>query len=249
MPDPTSVVVLIWMRDHLPQECKGWLTTAGSEHVCVVPGPGQQLPSPGTSVVVCLDDADKTKWVGSVQTASSDQIEVALSGIQPRFRRYYPRVDMQLAMAWRILDMGPKASEFSKNQTRALKAWWRPASPMVNLSNDGLSFLSAPHLPVGARVQVKLRLPNEQEEHALVAEVVRSARERVPAALLGTAHASSEAHEDEEFSRIALHFPTIPAGAREAISRYMLDWQEQVLEALVPATEVSAHAQDPQADS
>lgn len=239
MSDPTSVAALVWMVDGHPKECKGWLAQLTANQVKMVPAPNETLPDAQTPVVVCIEDADKTKWIGTVEDASFDAIQVSLAGIQPRFRRYYPRADTMVAMAWRVLDLGPQGSEFSKNQVRALKQWWRPASTLVNLSNDGLSFLSAPHLPVGARVQVKLRLSQEQEEHSLVAEVVRSAREMVPGSVLTAADSSGEVHEDEEFSRIALHFPSIPAGTREAISRYMQTWQEDLLETLTPASKLS----------
>ena len=244
MSDSTSVAALVWMVDGQPKECKGWLAQISSDQITMVPAPNETLPEAQTSVVVCIEDVDRTKWIGTVLTTSYDAIQVALADVQPRFRRYYPRADTLVAMAWRVLDLGPKAGDFSKNQIRALKQWWRPASALVNLSNDGLSFLSSPHLPMGARVQVKLRLSQEQEEHSLVAEVVRSARELVPGSVLSAADSSGEVHEDEEFSRIALHFPSIPAGTREAISRYMQTWQEDILETLAPATNA---ATDPKA--
>jgi len=166
--------------------------------------------------------------MAQMQAQEGDTWQLALRKDQPILRRYYPRADASLAMAYRAIDLGVEGKKMSVNQGRALKSWWKPSSPIINVSNDGLSFVSTVRLPVGVRVQVRLRFPDSATEHTLVGDVVRSSLEQ------SRQQDSEPGAETEEAYRIAVHLVTVPKETREALDRYMRLWLDEELASLQP---------------
>lgn len=211
---------LIWIEEETPHQVSGGFLRDDDLHGHFFPdSPSDTLPE-HISVVVCLEDTEKSKLMATVTDQQDGSWSLAFRKDQPILRRYYPRADAALAMAFRALDLGAAGKEMSGNQVRTLKSWWKPASSVVNVSNDGLGFASTVKLPVGARVQVRLRFPDESTEHSVVGDVVRSVPETGPGG--------------EEHSRLAVHLINVSPETRDALDRYMRLWLDEELENLHP---------------
>lgn len=239
LPESAIPATVVWIEHETPHQVLGSFFRQAEGLGAFVPQttleePHQHAPAQ-SSVVICLEDAERTKLMANVQDSAGETWQLTLRKDQPILRRYYPRADASLAMAYRALDLGVEGKQMSHNQARALKSWWKPSSPVINVSNDGLSFVSTVRLPVGARMQVRLRFPDSATEHTLVGDVVRSTLEVAPPPEQTNPEAPTEAATELEAAyRIAIHLVTVQKDTRDALDKYMRLWLDEELASMRP---------------
>lgn len=220
----TSIpATLVWFLNDQPQELQGTYTGTHEQGGLFQPNslPNGAGDGPADArLVLCLEDEARSKLLADCVRNADGSYAVSFRREQPILRRYYPRADAALALGYRAIELGAEAEGFSQNQIRALKAWWKPSSSVVNISNDGISFVSTVRMPMGSRLQLRLRFPDGTTEYALAGKVVRSVPEAGP--------------EGEEYHRLAVHFDHMSRDAKDAIDRYMKLWLDEAIDGLQP---------------
>jgi len=221
--DRNARVNVIWTRDGMPNQLNGRVVQRDDELLEMRPDQGVR-PEPGARCVVCVDAPERIKITARVRDSSEEIILLEL-GRSHHSRRYYPRVDTVESFMYRLAEPVAVAG-LTPAQISLLRGWCAPATHHMNLSIDGLAFLSDIVLPMGARVQVKLRLSTDPgQDHLVEGEVVRSSPE--------------DGWERELPHRVALHLSAMSPETHQALLEYVLHCQQQDLEHLEPRGERS----------
>jgi hypothetical protein len=178
---------------------------------------GVQGLTAGTAVF--FQGQDPEPWVyGRVTETESDGVIIQIQGRHRPDRREFAR-------AWGPVHVRYQAVEAEAYELAA-RRWltkgegierrWIQPELFMNFSGSGLRFDGGREVGTGDRVLVGVRVPNDDREHRLTAEVVQS----------------SENSGRSETSETALHFLQASEGAIMALVHFAERIQEQSLEDL-----------------
>jgi len=206
---------IIWTDNGIPHELCGEVTevSEGALHIRVPDDIA--LPVSGQRCVLLSSNLTDDKRTARVETVHDGGVSLTL-GRSHSSRRYYPRVDTPASFVYRLITLGESARGLSKRQQAVMKGWTRPAALQMNLSIDGLAFMSVVSVPSGSRIQLKLMLPgSSSKDISLVGEVVRSNLETL--------------EDGEEYHHVAVHVPQLPPKTHEALVAYTLYFQDEFI--------------------